>query len=139
MSCRASLPLPLPLPLPLLLQQLLGRAVTRSRSCGCALPRPSRLHPSLPTRVCAGGRPRACVCVCVCARRVSCVACVCVRVFGTQPLGSLPIGTWSPDASVAHSDFLPDSRERPEWRKVQVGQRVVVHALCMIDMYDVYY
>ncbi len=41
----------------------------------------------------------------------------------SQPLGSLPLGTWSPDAAVAHSDFLPDSKERRQWRKLQVGGR----------------
>lgn len=41
----------------------------------------------------------------------------------SQPLGSLPLGTWSPDAAVAHSDFLPDSKERRQWRKLQVGVR----------------
>ncbi|KAG2491725.1 hypothetical protein HYH03_009888 [Edaphochlamys debaryana] len=37
----------------------------------------------------------------------------------SQPLGSLPLGTWSPDAAVAHTDFLPDSKERRQWRKLQ--------------------
>ncbi|KXZ49754.1 hypothetical protein GPECTOR_19g205 [Gonium pectorale] len=37
----------------------------------------------------------------------------------SQPLGSLPLGTWSPDAAVAHADFLPDSKERRQWRKLQ--------------------
>ena len=40
----------------------------------------------------------------------------------SQPLGSLPLGTWSPDAAVAHTDFLPDSKERRQWRKLQVGR-----------------
>lgn len=36
-----------------------------------------------------------------------------------QPLGSLPLGTWSPDAGVAHADVLPDSKDRRQWRKLQ--------------------
>lgn len=38
----------------------------------------------------------------------------------SQPLGSLPLGTWSPDASVAHTDVMPDSKDRRQWRKLQV-------------------
>eukprot|EP00798_Chlamydomonas_sp_ICE-L_P030576 gene30576-35594_t len=36
-----------------------------------------------------------------------------------QPLGSLPIGTWSPDAGVAHADVLPDSKDSRQWRTLQ--------------------
>ena len=36
-----------------------------------------------------------------------------------QTLGSLPLGTWSPDAGVAHADVLPDSKDRRQWRKLQ--------------------
>ncbi|KAG2427741.1 hypothetical protein HXX76_012066 [Chlamydomonas incerta] len=44
----------------------------------------------------------------------------------SQPLGSLPLGTWSPDAAVAHTDFLPDSKERRQWRKLQPLHTVTV-------------
>ncbi|GAX76328.1 hypothetical protein CEUSTIGMA_g3774.t1 [Chlamydomonas eustigma] len=37
----------------------------------------------------------------------------------SQTLGSLPLGTWSPDAGVAHADVLPDSKKRRQWRKLQ--------------------
>eukprot|EP00798_Chlamydomonas_sp_ICE-L_P009973 gene9973-7850_t len=36
-----------------------------------------------------------------------------------EPLGSLPLGTWSPDAGVAHSDVLHDSKDGRQWRKLQ--------------------
>ncbi|KAL6758729.1 hypothetical protein V8C86DRAFT_2589662 [Haematococcus lacustris] len=36
-----------------------------------------------------------------------------------QPLSSLPLGTWSPDAGVAHTDVLPDSKDRRQWRRLQ--------------------
>lgn len=36
-----------------------------------------------------------------------------------QTLGSLPLGTWSPDAGVAHADVLPDSKDRRQWRRLQ--------------------
>uniref|UniRef100_A0A7S3QNI8 CBS domain-containing protein n=1 Tax=Dunaliella tertiolecta TaxID=3047 RepID=A0A7S3QNI8_DUNTE len=36
-----------------------------------------------------------------------------------QPLGSLGVGTWSPDAGVAHAGVLPDSKDRRQWRKLQ--------------------
>lgn len=41
-----------------------------------------------------------------------------------QPLGSLPLGTWSPDAVAAHSELLPDSKDRRQWKKLQVRLRV---------------
>ncbi|GIL65126.1 hypothetical protein Vafri_18936 [Volvox africanus] len=44
----------------------------------------------------------------------------------SQPLGSLPLGTWSPDAAVAQADFLPDSKERRQWRKLQPLHTVTV-------------
>jgi len=76
-----------------------------------------------------------------------------------QPLGSLPLGTWSPDAEVAHGDVLPDSKtERRQWRRLQPLHTVqagtlLTHALgllleagvsalpvvdekrCLLDMY----
>eukprot|EP00195_Chlamydomonas_chlamydogama_P004942 CAMPEP_0202902206 /NCGR_PEP_ID=MMETSP1392-20130828/16719_1 /ASSEMBLY_ACC=CAM_ASM_000868 /TAXON_ID=225041 /ORGANISM="Chlamydomonas chlamydogama, Strain SAG 11-48b" /LENGTH=541 /DNA_ID=CAMNT_0049588939 /DNA_START=491 /DNA_END=2115 /DNA_ORIENTATION=+ len=46
-----------------------------------------------------------------------------------QPLGSLPLGTWSPDAGVAHADVLPDSKDRRQWRKLQPLHTVTPNTL----------
>lgn len=47
-----------------------------------------------------------------------------------QPLGSLPLGTWSPDAVAAHSELLPDSKDRRQWKKLQVRVQSVWLGCC---------
>jgi len=37
----------------------------------------------------------------------------------SQPLASLPLGTWSPDSPVAAQDPIPDSPDARRWRRIQ--------------------